>query len=229
MIHPNPFISAFIGVPEWSWKNHLRKWLAFSSWVPDLIQDYSPLKGYEMYRQLQPGDTVVDAGAFPGDYTLFAAGRVGPEGKVIALEPDEKNRKRFQKNIEKSGYSNIEVVPKGLWNEETTLSVTAQGVASTIHEEGSLQIEVCPLDRILHDLDVKQIDVLKMDIEGAELEALQGASQTLTTCEYSCIASYHLVGGETTSSRVESFLAAAGMETHTSYPKHTTTYGWRVP
>jgi len=229
MIHPNPMISAFIGIPEWAWKNHLRRWLAFSSWVPDAIQDYSPLKGYEMYRQLQPGDVVVDAGAFPGDYTLFAARQVGEEGQVYAFEPDGKNRAVLERNIRKSGFTNIQVIPMGLWNRETTLSLDSQGVASQVQQEGSCSIQVTRLDRFMEKQNVPRIDVIKMDIEGAELEALEGARQTLSQCQYTCIATYHLVGGQPTSKRVEARLEAAGLDTQTAYPKHTTTYGWRVP
>ncbi len=228
MIHPNPMISAFIGIPEWAWKNHLRRWLAFSSLVPDAIQDYSPLKGYEMYRQLQPGDVVVDAGAFPGDYALFAARQVGPEGFVWAFEPDENNRRVLERNLQKSGIQNVEIVPQGLWKEETTLSLDAQGLASRIERQGSKRIEVTTLDQFLQERGLEKIDVLKMDIEGAELEALEGAKHALTRITYACIASYHLVEGTPTSARVEQLLKAAGLDSHTAYPKHMTTYGWRV-
>lgn len=64
MIHRNPFISAFIGLPEFSWKNPLRHWLAVSPWVPNFIQNFSPIKGYETFRKLQPDDVVIDADAF---------------------------------------------------------------------------------------------------------------------------------------------------------------------
>lgn len=228
MIHPNPFISAFIGIPEWAWKNHLRRWLAFSPLIPDAIQDFSPIKGYEMYRQLQPGDVVVDAGAFPGDYALFAARQVGEDGFVYAFEPEEKNRRILERNIRKSGFRNIEVIPKGLWNEQTTLCLNAQGVASTVKAEGAETIEVINLDQFVRERGLQKLDVLKMDIEGAELEALEGAAFSLSILTYACIASYHVVGGQTTSARVEAFLESAGLDTQTAYPKHTTTYGWRV-
>jgi FkbM family methyltransferase len=228
MIHPNPFISAFIGIPEWSWKNHLREWLAFSPWVPDGIQDFSPLKGYEFYRQLQPGDVVVDAGAYPGDYALFAAKKVGPDGRVLAFEPGAKNRAVLERNILKAGLSNVTVVPKGLWNCEKTLFLNENGLATAVQSDSGLEIEVVTLDAALQELGISKIQVLKMDIEGAEIEALEGAKQTLISCEYACIASYHIVDGTTTSARVEAFLRSANMESKTDYPKHATTYGWRT-
>ncbi|WFB34610.1 FkbM family methyltransferase [Kiritimatiellota bacterium B12222] len=228
MIHQNPFISAFIGVPEWAWKNNLRHWLATSPLVPHFIQDFSPIKGYELFRQLQPGDVVVDAGAFPGDYALFAAKRVGPQGHVYCLEPEAHNREILERNIQKSGYNNLSVIPKGLWDKTTTLQMDAHGLASQIQEEhpGDQSIEVMPLDQLVTDYNIPHIDVLKMDIEGAELEALAGAQHTLSTYKpYTCVASYHWVGDDNTSARVESLLKQAGLEVHTDYPKHLTTYG----
>jgi hypothetical protein len=67
MIHKNPLISVFIDVPEWACINRLRHWLAESSLVPNFIQYFSLIKDYDSYRKLQPGEVVVDAGAFPGD------------------------------------------------------------------------------------------------------------------------------------------------------------------
>ncbi len=227
MIHENPFISAFIGIPEFSWKNNLRHWLAVSPWVPGFIQDFSPIKGYEKFRNLKQGDVVIDAGAYPGDYTLFAAKKVGPEGRVIALEPGKKNRNILKRNLHLAGVSNVQVVPKGLWNESATLHMNQQGLASQITaSEPDCTIEAVTLDHLVAELQLEKVDVLKMDIEGAELEALQGAQQTLRTFKpYTCVASYHIVDGSRTADRVEILLQQAGLQTHTDYPKHLTTYG----
>jgi len=227
MRHPNPFITAFLNVPEWPWKNELRRWLGFSRCVPNFIQDFSPLKGYERVDQLRPGDIVVDAGAYPGDYTLFAAKQVGSLGKVIALEPDPENRKVLQRNVDHSGFQNVTILPFGLWDTETSLSLDSDGVASSL-SHGSAEIStipVKPLDAIVQDAGLEKIDVLKMDIEGAELHALKGAEKTLRSCRYVCVASYHIVDGETTATRVEKILKASGFDVKTGYPKHLTTTG----
>jgi hypothetical protein len=118
--------------PEWPIKNSMRYFLAFNPMVPKAIQDLSPIKGYEMYRKLQEGDIVVDAGAFTGDYTIYAARKVGPNGLVIAFEPDEKNRAILQKNIEHDKLNNVIILPKGLWNENGTLSITSDGLHSMV-------------------------------------------------------------------------------------------------
>lgn len=228
MIHPNPFISAFLSVPEWSWKNDLRRWLAFSPFVPDFIQNYSPLKGYERVHPLRQGDVVLDAGAYPGDYTLYAARSIGPAGKVFALEPDPENRKILENHVKKSGFQNIEILPVGLWNTSTSLSLDSKGVASSLHpQDGNTVIPVTTLDQLLPDLNLERIDVLKMDIEGAELQALEGARRALAGCRAVHVASYHLVDGEPTASRVERILQDSGFIVETGYKKHLTTTGVR--
>lgn len=226
MIHENPFISAFIRIPEWTWKNRLRHFLATSRWVPNFIQDFSPIKGYEKFRNLHEGDIVIDAGAFPGDYALFAAKKVGSRGHIYALEPSPANRKLLERNIQKSGLENITILPKGLWDRSTTLTIQEQGLAAQVKTaESDDVIDVVPLDLLVKELQLEQLDVLKMDIEGAELQALAGAEKTLKHFKpYTCVASYHIVNGETTAGRVEKLLKQAGLQVRTDYPKHLTTY-----
>jgi hypothetical protein len=48
------------------------------------------LEGYELHRQIQQGDVVIDGGGFQGVFTLYAAKKVGPTGRVITFEPDER-------------------------------------------------------------------------------------------------------------------------------------------
>lgn len=228
MLHPNPFISAFIGLPEFRWKNRLRHWLAFSRLVPAFLQDYSPLRGYERLRPLRRGDIVVDAGAYPGDYTLLASERVGEEGHVYAYEPGAKNRAVLERNLRRAGVRNVTVIGAALWNEDTRLRMTSQGLASGIDGAGGEAVDARRLDGECARLGISRLDVLKMDIEGAELEALEGAAETLRRLRpHVCVASYHLVGGETTALRVEALLRAAGLEAQTGYPKHLTTHGSR--
>ena len=215
MIHDNPFISAFIGIPEWRWKNNLRYFLAFSPLIPNFISDWSPIKGYERWYPLQEGDVVVDAGAYPGDYTIWAARRVGPTGKVICFEPGERNRAVLEKNLKAEGLDHVVVIPKGLWDCDTELSFDQNGLASTVHgPDGGDRIAVTRMDDALAEIGVDRIDVLKMDIEGAEIEAIDGCVKTLAASDVVAnIASYHIIDGQTTSHVMEDKFRAMGFET----------------
>ncbi len=220
----------FEKIPEVSLKNDLRYFLAFSRLSPRFLQDISPVKGYEKYYQLKKGDFVVDAGAYPGDYAVFAARKVGREGKIICFEPDTKNRKVLEKNLKKEGLNNYIIIPKGLWNRNTTLNLeNSDGLHSTLSKKkGSIKIKVARLDDELKELKIPKIDVLKMDIEGAEIEAVQGAKSTLKNNKvHVAIASYHIVNGKTTSFYLENFFKKLGYKSKSDFPNHLTTYAWK--
>ena len=68
-----------------------------------------------------------------------------------------------------------------------------------------------------------------MDIEGSEIQALDGAKETLLKNNLNiAIASYHIVNGEKTCIALEKKLKSLGYETHTGYSQHLTTYGWKL-
>ena len=220
----------FEKVPEWPIKNDIRYFLSFSPLIPKSVSDMSPVKGYELYYHLKAGDVVVDAGAYPGDYAVFAARKVGKSGKVICFEPDSRNRKILQRNMELEGLNNFIIVPKGLWNKNTTLKIkNSDGLHTELSKDiGDSEIAVCSLDSELKKLGIKHIDVLKMDIEGAEIEAIQGAKKTLKANKVNVmIASYHIINGQTTSHWLESYLKSVGYKAKSDFKKHLTTYGWK--
>lgn len=225
----------FARMPEWHFKNDIRYFLALNPLVPARISDMAPVKGYELNYQLQPGDVVVDAGAFTGDYTFFASRRVGPAGRVLAFEPDPKSREVLARHARKERHGqNITIVPKGLWNQNATLRFNdLNSLQSKLEPDApsgpsTITVDVCRLDDELKQLGVDRIDVLKMDIEGAEIEAIQGCDETLARDDVKVIiASYHIVNGETTSHYLERYLKARGYEAKSDFPKHLTTYGWK--
>jgi FkbM family methyltransferase len=217
-------------------KNEIRYFLAFNPLVPKAISDLSPVKGYELYYQLKPGDVVVDAGAFTGDYTVYASRKVGPTGRVLAFEPDPKTCRILERNLKRERFQNVTIIPKGLWNENTTLtfqvlnSLQSHVAASPAPGEAPdrVQVEVVRLDDELQRLGITKVDLLKMDIEGAEIQAIEGCEKVLAENNvHVAIAAYHIVNGETTSLFLEKFLRARGYETKSDYHKHLTTYAWK--
>lgn len=221
---------AFEKIPERPIKNDLRYFLAFNKLVPNFVQDISPIKGYELHYHLKLRDIVVDAGAYPGDYAVFASRKIGKTGKIICFEPDEINRSILKKNLEHEGKNNFIIIPKGLWNKNTRLTFkSSDGLHSTLFSKnGESKIEVVKLDDELKKLGINKIDVLKMDIEGAEIEAIQGAIKTLRSNNVKVmIASYHMVEGKRTSYFIEDFLSSLGYNSLSDFPKHLTTFGWK--
>lgn len=140
----------------------------------------------EEIRAAQPGRpfVFVDGGANVGLYTLFVLGEALSANKdcmVIAIEPDPQNLGRLTFNLEATGAAQVRVAPVALGAEagrsmllteqsnrgEVRLASGAQGGS------GSIPVEVKPLASVLAEAGVTHVDVLKLDIEGAELPVLQ--------------------------------------------------------
>ncbi len=153
------------------------------------------LKQYE-YQKLKTqikareGDYVIDGGGCWGDASLYFAHEVGNSGKVYSFEFCEENLKIFYRNLELNReYSNrIEIIPHPLWSisgEEVAYSVN--GPATFIgNKELKLsreckKVSTISIDDFIRKNNLPKIDFIKMDIEGAELKALQGAELTLRT------------------------------------------------
>lgn len=191
---------------------------------------------------LRKGDTVIDAGAYPGDFAIYAAKKVGSEGRVIAFEPVPGNLKVLKKNIKLNKLKNIKIIEKGLWNKKTkkTLKVdrshrggnTILGTRDNPKGEKEITAELASLDEIAEeDLNINKIDFIKMDIEGAELEALRGMEKSLKKYKpHLVIASYHIRNSEKTYKRVEKILEEYGYEVETPEPPHNwelATFAWK--
>lgn len=185
-----------------------------------------PLAGYLKEADIGEDDTVVDAGAFPGEFSIYVA-RKGAE--VIALEPDPVNAEELRENIKLNGLEDrVTVLEKGLWDEsdEKTLERDEEfGLGSEIKEGAEITIDLEKLDSIVKDHG--EPDFVKMDIEGAEVEALKGAEKVLKEQRPDfAIATYHVdEEGNKTCHRVEEILEKKGYDAETGYGRHLTTYG----
>jgi len=141
----------------------------------------------ELFKGIvKKGMVVVDIGANIGYYTLIAAGLVGENGKVFAFEPEPESYALLVRNIEANGYKNVVPVQKAVSNKvgTTRLFLSPDGNTSwhriyDAHDGWNfIEIETVTLDEFFKDKE-DRIDVIKMDVEGAEMAVLQGMSQIL--------------------------------------------------
>src|SRR3989337_192883 len=141
----------------------------------------------ELFKRLvKKGMVVVDIGANIGYYTLLAAHPVGDEGKVFAFEPDPYNYNLLCKNIEVNGYRNVIPVQKAVSSKsgksELFLDKSNLGGHSlseaNVDKSASITVEVTSLDDYFRNTDYK-IDVIKMDVQGLEMEILEGMTNTI--------------------------------------------------
>jgi FkbM family methyltransferase len=140
---------------------------------------------YQAEIHVRPGDVVIDCGAHIGGFTRTALA-LGAS-LVVAIEPEPKNLLAFRRNMEtelKSG--KVRLVPKGIFDKpgKLKLHLSESGDAHSVVEprrgSGDIEIEVVTLDSLMGSLDLHRVDFIKMDIEGAEQKALQGARLMLT-------------------------------------------------
>lgn len=130
----------------------------------------------ELARALMPGDVFVDLGAYVGGYTLLASSLVGPQGKVIAFEPDPAARRLLERNIAANGASNVTVVPFAVGSEGGTVRFVASGDSvGRIDPAGDVEVRQVSLDDYCREHDLKPT-VMKVDVEGGEAAALAGSA-----------------------------------------------------
>lgn len=144
---------------------------------------YEPEKRQHLKSVLKAGSCFVDAGANKGDFSLFASRLVGPSGRVIAVEPEPLNARELKTNIALNGYSNVEIVEAALSDKDLpgTLFIGEKSGFHTLkagqpqRQCGQLQVSMRRLDSLAEQLHVTNVDALKIDVEGGEIELLRGA------------------------------------------------------
>lgn len=147
---------------------------------------YELRKAAEIRRRLRPGGVFVDVGANQGDFTLLAASLVGPAGRVVAFEPDPDNVAALRENLRLNGFANVEVRAVALADEAGSATLHRSAISGwhSLNEGGNTggrpPITVA-LER-LDDLGLTRLDVLKIDVEGAENAVIRGAMNTLHRC-----------------------------------------------
>jgi FkbM family methyltransferase len=182
-----PLKGAFGGMDHFEGVPFAGQSLAFDCWAGGLVA--LALRGqYHFDRPHvricpEPGDVVIDAGAFVGETAVAFAASVGPAGHVHAFDPLPDHLTAIRHNSAQNGFSErITVVPRALAdkaNDIAAISVAGLDPGFSIARER--QLPLTTIDAYLQDRPGTRVDYLKMDIEGAELAALHGARGTLTT------------------------------------------------
>lgn len=134
--------------------------------------------------KLRKGMTFLDVGAHIGRYTVRAATMVGNEGKVIAVEPNKDNFEVLVRNIGINRLQNCIPLNVAAYHADGEVSLF-HGPSSAEHTtkedfgKGSTRVRARALDGVLNEIGIEKIDVVKLDVEGAELEVLKGLEITL--------------------------------------------------
>jgi FkbM family methyltransferase len=177
-------------------------------WIPEGSDYVLPFNLAEQERQIygvgeqavHPEDVVLDCGANVGVYTREAL-KAGAK-LVVSIEPAPENIECLRRNFAPEiAAGRVIVYPKGVWDKDEMLVMQVDPHNSAadsfiIHRPGAVQTKQLPLttvDKLVAELKLERVDYIKMDIEGAEQRALQGARQTLAKDHpHMALAAYHV-------------------------------------
>lgn len=150
-----------------------------------LLQQYR-CQAQDRVIEVEQGDTVIDAGGCYGDTALYFAHKAGFGGQVFSFEFMPNNLEVFRRNLELNPTlaDRIQIVEKPLWSVSgKKLFIEGTGPAAYVtpkpKNQTSRQTETISIDDLVDAKNVGKVNFIKMDIEGAELEALKGAAETI--------------------------------------------------
>ena len=168
---------------------------------------------YQHFYKVKESDVVLDAGANCGHLSILFSKLTGSGGVVYAFEPDGYNVKRIDHNISlnKDLPGNIKIENLLLWDENKWIDFYEAGTVGSSavwipDSDKCVKKEAVRIDDWVTNNTIKKLDFIKMDIEGAEIEALAGCEETIRNLSPNfAIASYHIVDGAATYIKVEDF------------------------
>ena len=200
------FMAKFVGenniieceVPKYGYKCYCRTWNRFNDLAimttheDDLLQHFCPTKG----------DTVVDVGAYSGRYTLTSSNLVGENGRVVAIEGDPSHYEMLNKNLKLNKVTNVTAISCMVGSKDMHLIVGSANNYLTVSSKdmhtnyqddsykefdetgraqmGNTTVHLNTLDNLLIKLHgISEVNWMKIDVEGAELEVLKGAHNIL--------------------------------------------------
>jgi FkbM family methyltransferase len=153
---------------------------------PESISIVSPESEKWMWNYLKPkkGEVFIDVGAHIGKYALQVAKIIGENGLVIAIEASPINYNVLLKNCRLNNIRNIIALNIAAWksNNELKLFIGKVGGWHSVKFNsglGFVKVSAKALDNVLKELHINRVDWIKIDVEGAEYEALEGLKNTI--------------------------------------------------
>lgn len=135
--------------------------------------------------QPKKGEVFIDIGSHVGKYAVWAAKKVGEQGLVVAVEPHPVTFEALRKNVKLNDLKNVLSLNVGAYNRSGELKFHVGGSdtefsAQETGYEKSFIVQTKRMDELLiEDLKLKRVDWIKVDVEKAEIEVLEGLEETL--------------------------------------------------
>ncbi len=159
-----------------------RRWIVGSSnhgcWLGSYERDQQIL----LKKYLGEGDVIFDVGAHVGFYTLLGSVLVRDSGQVVSFEPVPNNLMYLKKHLQINSVSNVTIVEAAV-SDRDGLGHLSSGPSSSmwhLDAQGELDVQTVSLDELVLNATIPPPNVIKMDIEGAEILALNGSAKVVS-------------------------------------------------
>ena len=202
---------------------------------PSLPEPWETAKQYLDFAKLKEGDVVLDLGAYAGITAISFSREVGETGKVLAFEPDSRNRSCAEQNLKAVsaiGFpANTAIYDQAIWSHCDGISFSTEGAMGSSASEivggnrgHTIDVPTITLAKICEIEDLTKIDFIKMDIEGAEIEVLESSKDVLRKYMPKLIIEPHPVSGVMSSIKCRTILESLGYKV-----REIAQYGADVP
>jgi len=195
--------AAIVNLRRWGVRMFLPpRWRGVAKLIYAFRDYYEPELAY-LEKLLSPGKIFVDAGANFGIYTAMASKTVGEAGRVISFEPSVRAFPVLRHNIAINGFKNVQAFPLALTDKpgkawlyhHSAVGSDALAKDSTFDPHAYAQeIDTESLDNVLRRTRVERVDVIKMDVQGAEELALRGANDIIISMRPVIMFEFHPEG-----------------------------------
>jgi FkbM family methyltransferase len=155
-----------------------------------VLGNFKPELQAFLSSNIKAGSVFYDVGANVGFFSLIAARLVGPSGSVVCFEPLPANLLKLEENTKRNGFANVQILPLALGaaNEERTFQVSERPTWGKFQGVGletpnkylfDTKVAVRRLDDLVNEGAIAPPQFVKIDVEGAEVEVIEGARETL--------------------------------------------------
>jgi FkbM family methyltransferase len=171
--------------------------------------------------------TVIDVGAHQGRYAIQFSRRVGEKGLVLAVEPEDRNLALLTRNLELNEIHNVVPIRGACWSRREPLQFSHGSTLdlSRVMQSPAKDADLIglPLDDLVAEVALRRVDFVKIDVEGAELEVLEGARRMLSEFRPSLFVECHRILSD-----VVGWLQEHGYTVHREKqdPDHGEGFGW---
>lgn len=162
---------------------------------------------------------IIDGGANIGLSAIYLA-KLYPSARITAFEPDGHICSILRSNLKAAGLNHVEIIEKGLWNEETTLTFQSEGAdgGAVVADDKSGENIITIQTTRLRDYLEQKVDFLKLDIEGAEYTVLEDCRDLLGNVQNIFVEYHSFQGHPQKLYRIITMLTESGFRLHVNSP-----------